>query len=129
MLKLFLNTTDNFLCYSIKKTFTKTENRYKKANLQIDLSKELKKFQDKPLGCVIGIDSTFETKIKLKIKFILGLFFVVVPLVIFSLFSYLAGISVTYGVVATLGVAWLVASRFDELSKRYVQTRMLEFQH
>lgn len=128
MLKLFLNTTDNFLCYSIQQTFTKTEDRYKKRDLQIDMREELTKFQENPLGCMIGLDSNFETNIKLKIKLILGFFFVIVPLFAFSLFSYILGISPTYGFVATFGVAILVASRFEELSVRYVQTRMLEAQ-
>lgn len=127
MIKVFLNTTDNFLCASIKSTFTRTESKYKKANLQLDLKQELNNFQENPLGCMIGIDSKFETNIKLKIKLILGLFFVVAPLLVFSLFSYLANISTSYGFLATFGVALLVASRVEELSKRYVQTRMLEF--
>jgi len=126
MLKIFLNTTDNFLCSSIKNTFLKTEKSYQKENLQIDLKKELSRFEENPLGCMIGVDSKFETKIKLKIKLILGFFFVLVPLIVFSLFSYITEISATYGVVATLGIALLVASRFEELSKRYVETRMLE---
>jgi len=126
MLKIFLNTTDNFLCSSIKNTFVKTEKRYKKANLQIDLQKELSSFQENPLGCMIGIDSKFETNIKFKIKLILGFFFVLVPLVVFTLFSYITEISATYGVIATFGIALLVASRFEELSVRYVQTRMKE---
>jgi len=126
MLKIFLNTTDNFLCSSIKNTFSRTEYKYKKENLQVDLQKELTNFKENPLGCMIGINSKFETKIKLKIKLTLGLFFVFIPLVVFTLFSYLTEISATYGVIATLGIAILVASRFEELSKRYVQTRMLE---
>ena len=126
MLKTFLNTTDNFLCSSIKNTFVKTEKRYEKENLQIDLQKELTSFQENPLGCMIGVNSKFETNIKLKIKLILGFFFVLVPLVVFTLFSYVTDISATYGVLATLGIAFLVSSRFEELSKRYVQTRMME---
>ena len=126
MLKIFLNTTDNFLCSSIKNTFVKTEKRYKQANLQIDLQKELTSFKENPLGCMIGINSKFETKVKFQIKLILGFFFVLVPLVVFSIFSYITDISATYGVLATLGIAFLVSSRFEALSHRYVQTRMRE---
>ena len=126
MLKTFLNTTDNFLCSSIKNTFVKTEKKYKKENLKIDLQKELTSFQESPLGCMIGINSKFETKVKFQIKLILGFFFVLVPLTVFTLFSYITDISATYGVLATLGIAFLVSSRFEELSKRYVQTRMME---
>ena len=126
MLKTFLNTTDNFLCSSIKNTFVKTEKRYKKENLKIDLQKELTSFQESPLGCMIGINSKFETKVKFQIKLILGFFFVLIPLTLFTLFSYMTDISTTYGVFATLGIAFLVSSRFEELSKRYVRTRMME---
>jgi len=128
MIKYFLNTTDNFLCSSIKTAFSKAENAYKIKNKEVDLLQELQNFSDSPLGCMIGIDSKFETNVKLKIKLILGLFFVIVPLLVFSTFSYALNIELTYGVLATLGVAILVASRFEELSKRYVGTRILEFQ-
>lgn len=126
MLKIFLKITDDFLSSSIKHTFLQTENRYKKENLPVDLQRELNNFQENPLGCMIGINSKFETNIKLKIKFILGFFFVLVPLVVFTLFSYIIEISATYGVLGTFVIAILVASRFEELSTRYVQTRILK---
>jgi len=128
MIKLFLNTTDNFLCKSIRNSFTKAEESFKQRNLQINLKQELVNFQENPLGCVIGLDSNFEQNIKMKIKLNLGLFFVFIPLVGFSIFSLLVGIPITYGVVATFVVAILVSSRFEELSRLYVQTRSLELQ-
>jgi hypothetical protein len=127
IIKLFLNTTDKFLCDRIKSTFTKTENDYKARNQSINIAKELDSFQVNPLSCVIGIDSKFETNVKLRLKLIIGLFFVLVPIVVFSLFSYLTHINYMYAFLATMPVAILVSSRMETLSKRYVQTRSLEF--
>lgn len=127
MLKLFLNTTDTFLCNSIKNAFEKAELGCAKEHLKIDLLKELKSFEDNPLGCVIGVGSKFETDLKIKIKMVLGFFFVLIPVIGFSAVSYILNIPQTYAYLATFVVAILVASRMDEISKRYVQTRSLEF--
>ena len=127
LIKLFLNTTDKFLCESVKSAFSNTENGYKQKDMKVDLLKELRSFEENPLGCMIGVDSKFETNIKVKIKMVLGLFFVLVPIVGFSALSYILGIPQTYAFLATFGVAMLVASRMDVISSRYVQTRALEF--
>ncbi len=129
IIKLFLETTDKFLFNSVKNTFSKAESGYKKKNLKVDLLKELKSFEENPLGCMIGLNSKFETDIKVKIKMILGLFFVLVPVVGFSALTYILGIPQTYAFLATFVVAILVASRMEEISKRYVETRALEFAH
>ena len=127
MLKLFLNTTDNFLCNSVKNVFAKTEHLYQEKNLNLNLVKELESFQENPLGCTIGIKSKFETNVKLKIKLILGFFFVLVPLTVFTLFAYFTQIPLAIAFIATFAVAILVASRMDEIASRYVQSRKLEF--
>lgn len=128
MFKLFLDTTDSFLCNSIKGSFSIAEKKYQQKNIQIDLLDELKKFQENPLGCMIGLNSRFEAMIKIKIKLILGFFFVIIPLVGFSIFSYVINISLTYGFLMTFLVAILVASRMENISKRYTQARILELQ-
>ena len=129
LIKLFLNTTDKFLCDSVKSTFTKTENIYKQKDMKVDLLKELRSFEDNPLGCMIGIDSKFETGIKMKIKMILGLFFVLIPMIGFSTVAYFLNIPQEVAFIATFAVAILVASRMDVISSRYVQSRALEFAH
>ena len=129
LIRLFLDTTDKFLCNSIKSAFSNAENGYKQKEVKVDLMKELKKFEENPLGCMIGIDSKFEASIKVKIKMVLGLFFVLIPIVGFSTVSYVLGIPQTYAYIATFVVAMLVAIRMDEISRRYVQTRALEFAH
>ena len=127
LIRLFLNTTDKFLCNSIKSAFANAEDGYKQKEMKVDLMKELKSFEENPLGCMIGIDSKFEASIKVKIKMVLGLFFVLIPIVGFSAVSYILEIPQAYAYLATFIVAILVASRMDEISRRYVQTRALEF--
>jgi hypothetical protein len=129
LLKQFLDTTDKFLCDRIKDVFNETENKFKKEHQQINLEKELEHFQENPLGCVIGLHSKFETNVKLKIKFIIGVFFVFIPIVVFSLFTYITGINTAYAFIATMPVAFLVSSRMEELAKRYVQLRTSHMPH
>jgi len=129
LIKLLLNTTDKFLCNSIKSAFTNAEDGYKQKEVKVDLLKELRSFEENPLGCMIGVDSKFEANIKVKIKMVLGLFFVLIPVVGFSAVAYFLNIPQEVAFIATFGVAILVASRMDEISKRYVQTRALEFAH
>ncbi len=126
MLKLFLNTTDKFLCSNVKTIFEKTENIYIQNNTKIDIISELKKLQNDPLGCTIGNHSKFETTVKIKIKMILGLFFVLIPLLGFSFLSYIASVELTYSFLLTLLIAILVASRIEEIVNRYVSTRSLQ---
>jgi hypothetical protein len=125
LLQFFLNTTDNFLCNSVKRVFEKTERSYKATDFGVDLRKELQSFQDKPLGCVIGVESKFETAIKLKIKMIIGLFFVLIPLLGFSTLALISEIKIIYAFIMTFVVAILVSSRMEEIAKRYVLTRQI----
>ncbi|WP_297442364.1 hypothetical protein [Sulfurimonas sp.] len=129
ILKQFLDTTDNFLCDRIKNVFDTTQIQYKNQHQEVNLEKELQNFQENPLGCVIGLHSKFETAIKLKIKFIIGLFFVFIPIIAFSLLCYLTNINVVFAFLATLPVAFLVSSRMEALSKRYVQLHSLHPTH
>ena len=123
LFNLWLNTTDKFLCDRIKNTFAKTENEYKRQHKEFNLEKELKHFEENPLGCVIGLKSDFETKIKLKIKLMVGLFFVLIPIAVFSLFSYFTHTDYSFAFLAALPVAVWVSSRMENLSKRYVHNR------
>lgn len=129
MIKLFLNTTDKFLCDSVKSVFSRTESKLNTDYSKSSLLKELEKFQENPLGCTIGIHSKFEKNVKMKIKLILGIFFVLIPLVVFSSFTYLTHIDISFALFATFGVAILVSSRMEEIAQRYVNFRKLELQH
>jgi len=127
MIKMLLNKTDGFLCESIKGAFSKVERDFSKNSTQLDLLQELKKFEGDPLSCAMGTSSDFQKTVKLKIKMVLGLFFVFIPLVVFTAFSYVVHIHFTYAFVATFFLALLVASRVEELATRYVHSRELEF--
>ena len=127
MVKLFLDTTDKFLCDRIKSTFSQTENKYKQQHKEFNLEKELQHFQDNPLGCVIGLKSDFETKIKLKIKLMIGLFFVLIPIIAFSFVSYIMNVDYAFAFLAVLPIALWVSNRMENLSTRYVHTRALGF--
>lgn len=129
LFKQFLDITDKFLCDRIKDVFNATEKKFKNEHKDVNLQRELEHFQENPLGCVIGLHSKFETDVKLKIKFIIGVFFVFIPVVVFSLFTYITGINTAYAFIATLPVAFLVSSRMEELAKRYVQIRSIQMSH
>ncbi len=123
MIKLFLHSTDRFICNRIKNVFEKTEAVFEQKHIPLDLNKELRKFEAEPLGCVIGKRDPFEKSVKLRIKLVIGFFFVLVPLTVFGLASYLSDINITFAVYATLIVAFLVANRVETLAKRYVEYR------
>lgn len=126
MIQKFLQTTDNFLCNRVKNIFENTEKTYNKQKSQIDISKELQKLQNNPLECMIGNHSKFETTVKVKIKMILGLLFVAIPLLVFNLFTYITNIPSTYAFILTFVVAILAASRIETIVSQYVQTRTLQ---
>jgi len=126
VLNLFLNTTDNFLCSSVKNIFEKTEKNYKKNHKNFDLTQELQRFKNEPLGCMIGNHSKFETNVKIQVKLLLGLFFVLVPFAGFATLSYLLSLKLTYSFLLTFLVAVLVASRMEDIANRYVQKRVSE---
>ena len=123
MFKYFFNTTDNFICHRIKNVFEKTESAFEQKHIPLDLEAELKKFEAEPLGCVIGKRDPFEKSVKIRIKLIIGFFFVIVPLAVFTIASYLTQTNITWAIYGTLIVAFLISSRVEVLAKRYVQSR------
>lgn len=125
MIKLFLNKTDDFLCKNVKGIFEKTENSYKNRGLEIDLVEELNKLEINPFVCKVGASSSFEKNIKIRIKIVLGVFFVAIPLFAFALLTYMLGIDYLYAVLSTFLVAMLVSYRMDYIAKRYVSRRCL----
>jgi len=126
MLRLFLKITDQFLYNIIQNAFRDTENAFRRNHLNFDIQEELKKFEDEPLGCVIGIHSKFETKIKLSIKLVVGFFFVLIPIIAFGGLFYVVNINILFAIFATLVVSILAASRLEELAKNYVEYRVAQ---
>ena len=126
MIKPFLNQTDNFLCSSVKNIFEKAEDICKTKNSEFNLLKELNNLKVDPLVNVMSGSSKFEQHVKLKIKLMLGIFFVAIPLIGFMLVTTYLGLHPTYAFLSTLVVAILASSRMDTIVERYAQTRTLE---
>lgn len=125
MIKLFLNKTDDFLCKNVKGIFEKAESTYKKKGLDVDLTQELRNLELNPLVCATGKNSKFERNIKIKIRIVLGMIFVAIPLFAFALLTYILNIDYLFAFVSTFVVAMLVSYRMDEIAKRYAQRRFL----
>jgi hypothetical protein len=125
MIKLFLNKTDEFLCKNVKGIFEKAESAYKSKGLEVDLVQELRNLELNPLVCAAGRNSKFEKNIKIKIRMILGIFFVAIPLFGFALVTYIFNIDYLFAFISTFVVAMLVSYRMDEIAKRYAQRRFL----
>lgn len=125
MIKLFLNKTDDFLCKNVKGIFEKAENAYKNNGLKVDVTKELHNLEINPLVCATTNSSKFEKNIKIKIRMVLGIFFVAIPLFAFALVTYILNIDYLFAFVLTFVVAMLVSYRMDEIAKRYAQRRCL----
>ena len=124
MIRLLLKKTDDFLFKSIEKIFKKIEGHHKFHGTSVDISQELKNFEENPLTCIIACSTPFETSIKIKLKMMIGIFFVTIPLVGFSLLAYLLNIEYSYSFMLTFVVAMLATSRLDEIARRYVASRL-----
>lgn len=126
MLKLFMNTTDNFLCNNLKSIFEKTEQSYKDRRMSIDLSKEFERLKLSALVSREGNSSHFEKSIKFKLKLLLGVFFVVVPLFSLILITYILGLEYSYAFTLTFAVAILGTIRMENIIHRYARKRCMK---
>jgi len=127
MIKLFLNMTDEFLCKNVKDIFEKTESTYKSKGVDVDVAQELYHLESDPLVCAKTScrNSEFEKNIKIKIRAVLGIFFVVIPLIGFTTMTYMLNIDYLFAFVSTFAVAMAVSYRMDEITKRYAQRRFV----
>lgn len=126
MLKLFMSATDNFLCSNLKSIFEKTEQSYKDRRMNIDLFKELERLKLSALVSREGNSSHFEKSIKLKLKLLLGIFFVIVPLFSLILITYLLGLEYSYAFTLTFAVAILATVRMENIIHRYARKRCVK---
>jgi len=124
MIKLFLKKTDDFLFNSIENIFKKIEGSHKYHAISVDISQELKNFEQNPLTCIIACDTKFESSIKIRLKMMIGIFFVTIPIIGFSVLSYILDIEYSYSFMLTFVVAMLATSRLDEIARRYVASRL-----
>ena len=124
MKNLFLNVTDSFLLNSLKTIVEKSENKYKKRGLNINLSNELDVLDEDPLVCREGSCSAFMKNVKLNIKLLLGVFFVAVPLFAFSSISYVLNFDYSYAFVLTFIIAVFSSIRMENIVHQYTQLRL-----
>jgi hypothetical protein len=129
MVNLLVNTTDTFLCHRIRSVFNKTEAKFSNSFSKEKLLDELERFEENPLECTIGMRSEFQKEVKMKIKLIVGFFFVFIPLTVLSLFAYFTKVDITFAIFATLFIALFASSRLEEVAERYVHARELELKH
>jgi len=127
LIRLFLKITDKFLYTSIENAFRDTENAFRRNHLSFDILKELKKFKKEPLGCVIGLNSKFEIKLKLYLKLVIGFYFVFIPFLAFALLFYFLNINILFTVFTTLLISILASRRTEQLAKDYVEYRFTQF--
>jgi hypothetical protein len=123
MYKLFLNTTDNFLCNNLKSIFEATEKKYRNRSLPINLLKELENLELNSLVSVKGMSSDFEKSIKSKLRLLMGVFFMAIPLFAFVLITYVFSLEYSYAFALTFVVALLATMRMEKIVHRYVQKR------
>ena len=116
---LWLNKTDKFLCNNIKNTFEQFEKNYKNKNQTINLAQELQNLQSAPFVNISTSSTNFEKDVKLKLKLIVGVFFVFIPLISFLLLSYILETHVDYAVISTLAVAIFASFRMDLIATKY----------
>jgi len=121
MFKLFINTTDNFLCNNLKSIFEKAEKKYQ--NNSIDLFTELKKLELNALVSREQNSSSFEKNVKLKLKILLGIFFVAIPLFAFVSFTYVLHAKYSYAFIFTFAIAVFATMRMEKIIHRYAQKR------
>jgi len=126
IVKQWIRFTDAFVYGVIRKTFSVTEKRCAAAGCIRDVAKELERFAREPLACAIGSRSGFQTHVKLRIKAVLGLFFVVLPLSVFVAAAHIADVHFVYALFATVAVAFFGASRAEEMAERYAHERMTQ---
>ncbi len=127
MIRLFLKITDEFLYTSIENAFRDTENAFRRNHRSFDIVKELKNFENQPIGCMLGTNSKFEIKLKLYIKLVIGFYFVFIPFFAFAIVFYFLNINILFSVFTTLLVSILASRRTEQLAKRYVEYRFTQF--
>lgn len=124
MFNLWLSKTDDFLCSNVRNIFETLEDSYKNKDQKINLIHELRHLEIDPLVSVKSEASEFEKDVKLKLRVIIGIFFVLIPLISFIVLSHLIEIQYSYAFVSTFAVAVFASSRMDKIASKYSTFRM-----
>lgn len=123
MIHYFVKQTDNFICSNLKKTFETLELNYKQSAEKINLYKELENLEFDPFVNTSDKSSSFENAIKSKLKILIGIFFVFIPLVILLPISYILDLQFTYAFLITFLIAIFASSRTSVIATRYSDLR------
>ncbi len=123
MFNFFLRQTDNFICTNIKTIFESLETNYKEKGLKVDLIQELKNLEFDPFVNINYRSSAFEKNIKLKLKSVIGIFFVLIPLLVMLGASYLMDIPYSYSFLVIFMVAIFGAARTSKVATKYSNFR------
>lgn len=123
MLNYFLKKTDDFICLNVKNIFENLETNYKEHDKKVNLFQELKNLEFDPFVNINKESSSFEKSIKLKLKIIIGMFFVLLPLIPLLLASYVTEVQYTYAFLFTFIVAIFASTRTTKIASRYSKFR------
>lgn len=123
MLNLWLNQTDRFLCHNIKSAFESLEDNYKQTKQSLNIFQELKNLQMDPFVSTTSGATKFEKTLKMKLKIVVGTFFVFIPLLSFLLLSYILEINYSYAFISTFAVAIFASTRMDKIASKYSDFR------
>ena len=124
MFNLWLNKTDAFLCTNVRNIFETLEDNYKSNNQKVNLVHELRHLELDPLVSMKTESSKFEKALKLKLRLIVGIFFVLIPLVSFIILSHLMNLEYIYAFVSTFAVAIFASMRMDNIATKYSNFRL-----
>ena len=124
MFNLWLNKTDEFLCHNVRNIFESFEDSYKNRDQKINLTHELKHLEIDPLVSLKSNNSNFERDVKLKLRVVVGVFFVLIPLISFMLLAYIVEAEYSYAFVSTLIVAVFASTRMDKIASKYSAFRL-----
>ena len=124
MFNLWLTKTDDFLCSNVRNIFESLEDSYKNKDQKINLVHELRHLEIDPLVSIKSEASEFEKDVKLKLKVVVGIFFVLIPLISFTGLSHLMDIQYSYAFISTFAVAIFASTRMDKIASKYSTFRL-----
>jgi len=123
MFNFLLKQTDNFICSNVKNIFEGLETNYKNKDIKVDLNQELKSLEFDPFVRIRQKSSAFEKSIKLKLTSVIGIFFVLIPLVIMLVVSHDMHIPYAYSYIVAFAIAIFAAYRTNKVTTRYSNFR------
>lgn len=123
MTNIFLKATDDFICKNMKNIFENLEKTYTKRNEKINLFEELRNLKMNPFALTPNKSTSFEKELKHKLKIVIGIFFVSIPLVLLLTLTYINQLDYVYPIALTFAIAIFASSRTEKIADRYSHFR------